>query len=142
MWLTGTFGRTELLETLPCILAAVWPCERCCTSLSSAETEGLRADSYMFLVVNGPEKLFPVSLCPVSASNFSRLIFLPEVPPHGNVQTETDTAGSFFSCRGQTSVEPGLGGKRGQPIVLFPARPGVPFLIGHSPALTTHGPCH
>lgn len=126
VWLIGTFGRTDLLETLPCILAAVWPCEQRCTSLSPTETEGLKADSYMFPVVNGPEKPFPVSLCPMSALNFSRLISFPEVPPHGNVQTETDTAGSFFSCKGQTSVEPGLGGKRGQPIVLFPARPESP----------------
>ena len=32
--------------------------------------------------------------------------------------------------------------ERGQPIVLFPARPGVPFLMGRSPVLTTQGPCH
>lgn len=32
--------------------------------------------------------------------------------------------------------------ERGQPIALFPERPGVPFLMGRSPALTTQGPCH
>lgn len=117
-------------------------CEQHCASLGPAETEGLKAGSYMFPAVNVPEKPFPVSLCPVSASNFSSLISLPEFPPYGNVQTETDTAGSFFSCRAKTSVEPGLGGKRGHPIVLFLARPGVPFPMGRSLALTTQGPCH
>lgn len=60
VWLTGNFEMTDLLETLPCI-AAVGPHERCCACLSPDETEGLKADSYMFPVVTGPEKPF---LCP------------------------------------------------------------------------------
>ena len=107
VWLTGNWndrpvGNTAL-QLSSC--GAMWEVFQPCWNQ--------RAESRLLHVLccQWAREAIPVSLCPMSASNFSSLISLPEVPPHGNVQTETDTTGSF-SCSGQPSVEPGLGGKR------------------------------
>lgn len=61
---------------------------------------GPETDPGVFLIVHGPEKPIPVPLSVHSCIDFLQsLPSLPESPPHGDVQTETDPSGSLLEPR-------------------------------------------